>query len=124
MSAESVPAQKLPARPNLDQQRKRARELLNAARAGDPEALRRFHRHHPRFAGKATPRLADAQLVIAREYGFPSWPKLAAHIRGDGQRTRPFVAEPAYYEERAQGLLAVRQQRLPESVAQIRAWHP
>jgi ankyrin repeat protein len=124
MSAASPSTHDLPARSSLEQQRKRARELLNAARAEDLEALRRFQRHHPRFADGTPFRLSGAQLVIAREYGFPSWPKLVAYIRGDGRRTRPFVAERSFYEQRAEGLLAVREQRLSASLAQIRAWHP
>ncbi|EPC01514.1 hypothetical protein L861_16720 [Litchfieldella anticariensis FP35 = DSM 16096] len=63
---------------NLEQQRKRAKELLKAARADDPDALARLLRHIP---PRETPlRLADAQFVIARECGFPSWPRLKAHI--------------------------------------------
>ena len=87
MSVNPLPAQPLPPQPNLEQQRKRARELLNAARANDPDALRRFAEAHPRLAGRSAAAIAaarlslhDAQLVIAREYGFVSWPKLKAHI--------------------------------------------
>ncbi len=65
-----------PFRLNLEQQRKRAKELLAAVKAGDAEARRRFAAHHPADA----PRLADAQFVIARELGLPSWPRLKAHI--------------------------------------------
>jgi len=68
---------------DLEQQRKRAKELQRALLAGDDTALRRFRQHHPGFSQDATPRptkLADAQLVIAREIGLPSWPKLKAHI--------------------------------------------
>jgi methyltransferase (TIGR00027 family) len=76
----------LPPHPNLEQQRKRARELLNAARAHDPEAIRRIAAVHP-GAGSGRPRLPAAalslhaaQLVIAREYGFASWTRLKARI--------------------------------------------
>jgi hypothetical protein len=69
-----------PFRLNLDQQKKRARELLKAALAGDAHALARFAAHHPKRP--AEPRLADAQLVIARELGLPSWPRLKAHVEG------------------------------------------
>lgn len=75
-SANQLPVQPLPDRPNQEQQKKRARELLKAVRAGDPEALRRFRARHPRLS-HLTPAmlvgikltLGDAQLVIAREYG-------------------------------------------------------
>lgn len=63
---------------NLEQQRKRAKELLKAVRTDDPDALVRILRQLP--PREAPLRLADAQFVIAREAGFPSWPKLKAHI--------------------------------------------
>ncbi|WP_243634508.1 DUF1835 domain-containing protein [Roseicella frigidaeris] len=68
-----------PFRLTLEQQRKRAKELLAALRAGEPAALQRLRSRHPRGAA-AAPRLAEAQLVIARELGLPSWPWLAAHV--------------------------------------------
>ena len=108
---------------SIEQQRKRARELLRAARAGDTEAVGRLRAHHPRFgaADPAGARLADAQLVVARELGFPSWPRLVAAAAG---RERPIVRELSYYDERAQGLVSVHAQGLPEGFRQIREWHP
>ncbi len=67
----------LPEHPHIDQLRRRAKELRDAARAGDPVALDRLARHAP--GGNPT-RLATAQLVIAREHGFPSWPKLRGQV--------------------------------------------
>lgn len=74
-----------PFRLNLEQQRKRAKDLLKGLSAGDADALRRFRARHPGAAGLgAMPdhlaRLSEAQLVIARELGLPSWPKLKAHV--------------------------------------------
>jgi hypothetical protein len=63
---------------NLEQQRKRAKELLKAARADDPAALARILQYIP--PREAPLKLADTQFVVARECGFPSWPKLKAHI--------------------------------------------
>lgn len=126
-------ARRLPAAPNLEQQRKQARDLLAATRAGDAAALGRLRAHHPRLAARPdaelrqTPvSLHDAQLVIAREYGFPSWPKLKAHIDAavTARRTRLFVREVGYYDERAQGLLAVLPDGAPHVIEQLRAWHP
>ena len=76
----SSPALPLPARPSLEQLRKQAKDLLRHYRAGDQAALSRIRaRHpHPRRDPKFT--LADAQLVIAREYGFESWAKLKHHV--------------------------------------------
>ena len=64
--SDSAPApapRRLPARPSLEQLRKRAKERLSDLRASDPTAT-----------------LADAQLAIAREHGFASWPALVHHI--------------------------------------------
>ncbi len=55
---------------NLEQLRKQAKELVKAARAGDPAALERL--------GGREPILARAQLVLAREQGYPSWAALVA----------------------------------------------
>jgi ankyrin repeat protein len=77
----------LPARPNLEQYKNQAKDLVHAHRTAAPEALERIARHHPRLH-KLSPAeitsanfsLTDAQLVLAREHGFESWPKFAAHI--------------------------------------------
>jgi hypothetical protein len=69
---------------NLDQQRFRAKELRAAASKREAAAIARFETHHPKahdlLAADPPVKLADAQLVIARELGMPSWPKLRAHI--------------------------------------------
>lgn len=72
-----------PFRLDLEQQKKRAKELCRLFRAGDASARARFRAHHPRADGPATDlgRLGEAQLVVARELGLPSWPRLKAHIR-------------------------------------------
>jgi uncharacterized protein len=67
----------LPARPSLEQLRKRAKELLRDVRDAEPSALARL-RAHVSESGSAT--LADAQFVIAREHGFASWTKLKRHV--------------------------------------------
>jgi hypothetical protein len=56
---------------NFEQQGKRAKELLKAARAGEPEALARF---------KSPPKLAEAQYLIAQELRFDNWAALKRHI--------------------------------------------
>lgn len=67
---------------NLEQQKKRAKELLRAVRLDDPAGRQRFARFHPEAMAVTmqTVKLADAQLVIARENGFASWPRMKAHI--------------------------------------------
>ncbi|MHB1885449.1 MAG: ankyrin repeat domain-containing protein [Acidimicrobiales bacterium] len=69
----------LPRCPDLDQLRRQAKELRDAARNGSPAAVECFARHHP-SAPLGSVSLAAAQLVIARELGFPSWPQLKAAI--------------------------------------------
>jgi hypothetical protein len=67
----------IPACPSLEFDRKQAKALLDALHRGDADAALRFRAHHPRFGPLGTGRgaaLHDAQLVIAREYGFASWP--------------------------------------------------
>jgi ankyrin repeat protein len=89
MTARKAPASRtLVAHPDLDQLRRQAKELLAAFRAGDEDAvaevLARFHdADREQFA------LHDAQLVLARSYGFDSWPKLKAYV--DGATVRRLV---------------------------------
>lgn len=64
----------LPARPNLTHLRHQAKDLLRAAKSGEPDALERIRAVSERIA------LASAQLAIAREYGFASWTKLHDEI--------------------------------------------
>jgi hypothetical protein len=64
----------LPDRPNLDQLRRQARELLRAAVDGEPHAVGRLRAVSPRVT------LSAAQLALAREYGFPSWAALKAEV--------------------------------------------
>lgn len=66
----------LPSRPHIDHLRRQARDLLRAWRAGDAAALARA----APYRLPTPPRLASAQLVIAREHGFDSWPKLAEAV--------------------------------------------
>jgi hypothetical protein len=60
---------------DLDQARRQAKELLRAAKSGDPSAAARLR-------GDRTSRLADAQAAVARELGFRSWPALVAGVAG------------------------------------------
>jgi hypothetical protein len=75
MSSETF-SRHLPVRPNLDQLKNQAKDLLRGVRRGDPSALAEFSQHHP---GKLAPdqiKLADAQFALARSYGAASWPRL------------------------------------------------
>ena len=67
--------------PDIDQLKRQARELLEAYRAQSPDALLEVAAHH-RTASPETFALHDAQFVLARSYGFGSWPKLKAAVEG------------------------------------------
>ncbi|HVC74886.1 MAG TPA: ankyrin repeat domain-containing protein [Candidatus Micrarchaeaceae archaeon] len=101
----------LPDRPDLGQLRRQAKELRDAARRGDPAAAERLTRHHPSpHRGEVS--LAAAQLVIARELGFSSWPKLKAAVDAT-------VGGP---DSRASALVAASiEGRLKEAEALLRA---
>jgi putative phosphoribosyl transferase len=86
-----VPDSVFPARPNLEQYKKQAKDLLKDFADGGLKAMVRVRHHHPRLQRMpdadvlhAPFKLSDAQLVIAREHTFESWPRFAAHIRGLG----------------------------------------
>ncbi len=72
----------LPARPSLSQLRKQAKELLKAYRGGDDDAAVRVRAIIKRLAeaNRSEVKLADAQFVLAREYGFENWAALVHHI--------------------------------------------
>jgi ankyrin repeat protein len=94
-----MPTKQLPSRPSLDHLKHQAKDLLEARHAGTPEATQRIKGSHPEFA-KATEEeiraakfaLSDAQLVIAREYGFESWPKLKVHVEALARGDDPAIA--------------------------------
>ena len=80
----------LPERPHLDVPKREARELLDQWRHGKSDALERIRHCHPKFRtandstiAVATFRLSDAQLVIAREYGFAHWTALKQRVEGN-----------------------------------------
>ncbi len=83
--------QSLPDNANLEQLKKRAKSLQRLVRAGDSGAVDVAKGFHPRL-GSALPdslefagfTLSDAQLVIARQFGFPSWPQLKARVERAG----------------------------------------
>jgi ankyrin repeat protein len=70
----------LPDRVDLDQLRRQAKELRDAARRDEPTAVERIARHARSVAAPGALSLAVAQLVIARELGFASWAKLKASV--------------------------------------------
>jgi len=88
----------LPSRPDLDQLKKQAKELLAAYRQGLPDSVDRFRTSLPAATGHAVAavpplplRLRDAQSCIAREYGFASWNDLKSFV----EAVRLREADPA-----------------------------
>ncbi len=101
----------LPPTPNLEFERKDAKHLLRQLRADDASALARVQAMHPDARGAAAERftLADAQLTLAREYGFANWPRLVRYFgTADRQRHRNHsnLGSVAGYEHDARSLLA------------------
>jgi hypothetical protein len=71
----------LPVRPNLDQLRHQAKDLLRDIRRGDPKAVAELRKHHSGTVAPDAARLADAQLALARSYGLTGWPRLVLACR-------------------------------------------
>jgi ankyrin repeat protein len=81
MSSQPAPPRTLPPKPSLAQLRKQAKELLKSYRAGKEAAVAEVERFE-RGPDPANFALADAQRVLARAYGFSSWPALKNHVEG------------------------------------------
>ena len=82
-----MPVKTLPPNPNLDHLKHQARDLLKQHAAGVSAAAQRIREFHPRYRTAndaeifaAQLKLSDAQFTIARESGFPSWPRLKKRI--------------------------------------------
>ena len=84
-------AKDLPARPNLEHYKKHAKDLLKQLSSGEPEAIQLVRRFHPRLGSlpeseiRESAKLADAQLLVAREHGHDSWPAFTREIHSAGQ---------------------------------------
>ncbi len=69
----------LPDRPDMAQLRRQAKELYRSAAGGDPEGIRRL------LAVSERSTLNAAQLALAREHGFSSWPQMCAAVEAARQ---------------------------------------
>ena len=107
----------LPARPNLEQQKHQAKELLKSFTAGDAESQARVRSELP---DKQRITLADAQFVLAREYGFVGWTALKEHIESRTE-DRATVIERVHdaFRRRDAGALRHLFQQFPELRARI-----
>lgn len=131
----------LPGNPDLTKLKGHARTLRDQVRDGVPTALELVRTHHPRRPDLTADdavgfRLADAQLTLARRYGFASWPRLVSHLRVTAELRCSPHAEPVGLElhddaERADELLRLAcltygsddRTRLPRAQALL-AEHP
>ena len=68
----------LPENPSLDYERKQAKALVKAVKAGDADAIARVRLQLPDCDLSIS--LRDAQLVVAREYGYSGWADVKAAI--------------------------------------------
>ena len=78
---QTLPTRRMRKHPDLEQLKRQAKELLRSFVAGEAEAAAEVNAHY-RLADSSKFALHDAQLVIARSYGFESWPKLKAYVDG------------------------------------------
>jgi ankyrin repeat protein len=131
-------AKELPSRPNLQQYKKLAKELVKIYHSGNPCTLRwegamvevsreQLLRRHPRMAKLSEPerqsarfRLADAQFIIAREYGFTSWTKFARHIEALALESSPVSIFEAAADAIISGDLATLQALLGDRPQLVR----
>jgi hypothetical protein len=101
-----------PVRPNLDQLKHQAKDLLRDIRRGVPSAAAALQKYHSKKVEPGDAKLADAQLALARSYGLPSWPRLVlacrmtdAIWRDDADAVRDLVLKyPRLLHEDARGV--------------------
>ena len=107
-------SRELPARPNLEHLKNQARTLLKQSPASDASATARFA---ALGVTSAQPKLADALFVIAREYGFDSWPALKLHIEAASEE--PIEAITAAIKAKNASLVRQVLSRHPSLKSQI-----
>jgi ankyrin repeat protein len=103
-----------PVRPNLDQLKHQAKDLLRAVHQNDPAAVAELRKHHPKQGAidVADAKLADVQAALARSYGLTSWPRLVAACRmtdaiwrGEAETVRLLIRkDPRLLHESARGV--------------------
>lgn len=100
-----MPIKSLPPNPSLDHLKYQARDLFTALTQGNAEACARAREFREKFAKMtddqirhAKPSLADAQLIVAREYGFRSWAKLKHHVESFAKTSTSTMASPAPFQ--------------------------
>jgi predicted transcriptional regulator len=119
-------SKQLPPNPHLDVLKKQARQLLNAFQAEEPEAFERIEQALPDLPPSAREvfTLRQAQQVVAHEYDFSSWQKLAQHVdQSQEEREGPSFLERC--EWMAPALIAQLQAgNCPQIVSKIQRFFP
>lgn len=133
MSATPPVLRPLPPRPSLEFERKEAKALLRRLRTGDRDALARACSRHPamHLTAEWQPKLADAQLILAREYGFASWPRLARYFElaerlllRTPSAVNPGLWLPEAYEESVQQFVTKHQRRATSAARSLISYVP
>jgi len=75
-----MPARRLPVRPDLNQLKHQAKDLLRAVHGGEPAAIAELRDYHPDPLPPSETKLADAQLILARSYEASSWTRLVQAV--------------------------------------------
>lgn len=75
-----MPVRRLPVRPDLEQLKRQAKELLRDLHSGDASAAAELREWHPDLIDPPAAKLSDAQLVLARSYETTSWPRLVQSV--------------------------------------------
>jgi ankyrin repeat protein len=102
----------LPVRPDLDQLRRQAKDLLHGIQGGDDDACAELAASYPGGTAPDDVKLADAQFALARSYGVATWPRLVlacrltdAIWRDDVQAVRALIDQhPVLLSEDARGV--------------------
>jgi hypothetical protein len=122
------PLHPLPARPNLEHERKEAKALLRQLRSGDTDAIARVRAVHDGFdaAQPEHAKLADAQRTVAREYGFTSWPRLVRYYGDVARAHAPFyhLHHMDLYEGSVSTLLAGHRDKQGYAARSLAAYVP
>lgn len=119
--SQKPPTRAMRENPDLEQLKRQAKELLEAYRATSPEAVAEVTAYHS-TANVETFALHDAQFVLARSYGFESWPKLKAAVDGVTAARLHHAAESGDIET-ARELLTRRPEIVDLGRGEMRALH-
>ena len=99
----------LPPNPSLEQLKNQAKSLLKGHRSADPASAHRLRQTLSHWSERTDDEifqtkfsLRNAQLVIAREYGFERWVDLKRHVESRrATETMPIEEDPMAPDETA-----------------------